>query len=192
MKKVKYCKGRDGPKINALEFYKAACTGHFPNRLDDERFAKLFELLKGLQEMEPFDEKHKSTNLHAYDEDVQYHKKESKADFRFAFDGEGAMTEEEFVFLIAMAQSTQRPKDMLLFLGRYFWNHLGAIFKVAQEDKKQKPGAVRLLGARNEISNFYFTPQIFNFMANANKLVTDNARQELRISIALTRNPQLV
>ena len=97
------------------------------------------------------------------------------------------MTEEEFVFLIAMAQSTRRPKDMLLFLGRYFWNHLVAINKVTQENKKAKKGE-----AATEISNFYFTPQIFNFMANANKEITDNARQELRISIALTRNPQLV
>ena len=140
--------------------------------------------------MEPFDAENKSTNLHAYDSDVQYHKKQTggksgaQAEFRFAFDGEGAMTEEEFVFLIAMAQSTRRPKDMLLFLGRYFWNHLVAINKVTQENKKAKKGE-----AATEISNFYFTPQIFNFMANANKEITDNARQELRISIALTRNP---
>ena len=187
MKKIKYCKIKDSEQINVLDFYKAVCTGHFPNKLDDQKSAELFDLLKGLQEMEDFDEKKRCANLLAYDDNVQYHKKEHNDQFKFPFEGEGAMTEEEYFFMIAMAQNTNRPYDMLMFLGRYFWNHLVAINKVTQENKKLKHNE-----PKNEISSFYFTPQMFNFLANANKMITDNARQELRISIALTRNPQLV
>ena len=50
-------------------------------------------------------------------------------DSKFQF---SEMDDTEYMFLIAMAQNTKRPLEVLMFLGEYFKRHLIESFKVIQ------------------------------------------------------------
>ena len=93
------------------------------------------------------------------------------------------MVDSEYMFLIAMAQNTNRPLEVLMFLGEYFKRHLKESFKVTNsiDDPDSKGG--------EELNEFFITAEAMNFLAIGNKMFTDNARQELRISIAVSRCP---
>ena len=82
-----------------------------------------------------------------------------------------------------MAQRSDRPLEVLMFLGEYFKRHLKESFKVikANSDAESK--------GDEELQDFFITADALNFLAIGNKMFTDNSRQELRISIAVSRCP---
>ena len=83
------------------------------------------EEIKGLILIEEYTEK--DNPLELYDGKLKFHLQTNKNESRFNFDD---MDETEYMFLIAMAQNTNRPLEVLMFLGEYFKRHLKESFKV--------------------------------------------------------------
>ena len=79
------------------------------------------------------------------------------------------MMDSEYMFLIAMAQNTDRPLEVLMFLGEYFKRHLKESIKVINsiDDPENKA---------EELNDFFITAEVMNFLAIGNKSFTDNAR----------------
>jgi len=92
------------------------------------------------------------------------------------------MVESEYMFLIAMAQNTNRPLEVLMFLGEYFKRHLKDSYKVISANNDADK-------VDEELNDFFVTADVMNFLAIGNKKFTDNSRQELRISMAVSRSP---
>lgn len=137
------------------------------------------EEIKGLILIEEYTEK--DNPLELYDGKLKFHLQTNKNESRFNFDD---MDETEYMFLIAMAQNTNRPLEVLMFLGEYFKRHLKESFKVtlAKQDEESKDENM-------ELNDFFITADAMNFLAIGNKMFTDTSRQELRISIAVSRCP---
>jgi hypothetical protein len=74
----------------------------------------------------------------------------------------------------------KRPMDMLMFIGEYFKLHVDETERVVKENTDDKSSVQ---------DAFFLTADILNSLATAIKMYIDDARQELRISIALARNP---
>ena len=72
---------------------------------------------------------------------------------------------------------------MLMFLGEYFKALIANTEKINKDiaDKKQS--------GRHSLDHFYLTNEILSQLGTACKLYIEKLRQELRISIALARNP---
>jgi hypothetical protein len=90
-------------------------------------------------------------------------------------------SEDELIFLINMSEHLGRPTDMLMFLGEYFKRNVietDQVFKAGNQEANSR-----------KLDKFYVTSDIMNFLGTASKLHIENLRQELRISIALWRNP---
>lgn len=93
------------------------------------------------------------------------------------------ITEEDIVFMINVSEHINRPSDMLMFLGEYFKEHIRRCEKIAltiqtNNDKGQR-----------ELDKYYITFDILNQLGTACKKFIENPRQQLRISIALSRKP---
>ena len=82
--------------------------------------------------------------------------------------------------MIAVAEQMKRPVDMLMFLGEYFKKHLEETGDVDDKRRNNKSA---------ELENFFLSPDILNSLGTACKMYIDDCRQELRIAIALARNP---
>ena len=70
---------------------------------------------------------------------------------------------------------------MLMFLGEYFKLLAKKTDEVQQDIAQERSNSVQ--------EDFFLTTEILNSLAVAIKMYIDDARQELRISIALARNP---
>lgn len=105
--------------------------------------------------------------LELYDNKLKFHLQSNKNESRFQFDD---MVESEYMFLIAMAQNTNRPLEVLMFLGEYFKRHLKESFKVihANNDPDNK--------VDEDLNDFFITAEAMNFLAIGNKMFTDNSR----------------
>lgn len=87
--------------------------------------------------------------------------------------------------MVNVSEQVKRPEDMLMFLGEYFKETIETtqnIFdNLSPENKKGNVAKVQ--------SNFFITYDIMNSLGTACKMFIEHPRQELRISIALARNP---
>lgn len=72
---------------------------------------------------------------------------------------------------------------MLMFLGEYFKALIHMTGKINDNLKDKKANG------RQALDQFYLTNDILNQLGTACKLYIEKLRQELRISIALIRNP---
>lgn len=92
--------------------------------------------------------------------------------------------EEELIFLINVAEHVRRPRDMLMFLGEYFKKTVEETVyintNIAQPESNK---------GKKKQDTFFITNDIINYLGTACKMYVENQRQELRISIALYRNP---
>ena len=96
--------------------------------------------------------------------------------------GERLEDEDDIVFMINLAEHVQRPQDMLMFLGEYFKENIFHTERVSTNIKENKSGS-------KEQTKFYFSPDILNSLGSACKMYIEAPRQQLRISIALSRSP---
>lgn len=85
--------------------------------------------------------------------------------------------------MINVAEHVQRPVDMLMFLGEYFKEIIYQTEKISDNIKKSKKDGA------NEQANYYITNEIINSLGTACKQYIEAPRQQLRLSIALARNP---
>lgn len=92
--------------------------------------------------------------------------------------------EDEIIFLINVAEHVKRPKDMFMFLGEYFKFNIIETTTIHNNNLNE---AGR--GGKRKQDNFFVTSDILNYLGTASKLYIEQLRQELRISIALFRNP---
>ena len=92
--------------------------------------------------------------------------------------------EDEIIFLINVAEHVKRPKDMFMFLGEYFKFNIIETTTIHNNNLNE---AGR--GGKRKQDNFFITSDILNYLGTASKLYIEQLRQELRISIALFRNP---
>jgi hypothetical protein len=93
------------------------------------------------------------------------------------------MSEEDLVFMINVSEHVQKPNDMLMFLGEYFKKHIGLCLKIDDDSKKDDHKA------NKELGSYYITDDILNQLGSACKMFIEKPRQQLRISIALSRKP---
>jgi len=93
--------------------------------------------------------------------------------------------EEELIFLINLSEHVKRPEDMLMFLGEYFKEVIRQNMKI----KTSLESGSAEKGAQKKQSEFYLTVDVINYLATACKNYVENPRHELRLSIALSRNP---
>jgi hypothetical protein len=96
------------------------------------------------------------------------------------------MLEEDLLFMVNVSEQVKRPQDMLMFLGEYFKEVIIRTeqIKNALKEADNKKGS----GAKVQ-SDYYITYDVMNSLGTACKMFIENPRQELRISIALARNP---
>lgn len=73
---------------------------------------------------------------------------------------------------------------MFMFLGEYFKFNINETVLIYQNNLNEAGRA----GKRKQ-DNFFITSDIINYLGTASKLYIEQLRQELRISIALYRNP---
>eukprot|EP00356_Strombidium_inclinatum_P015164 CAMPEP_0170482330 /NCGR_PEP_ID=MMETSP0208-20121228/2393_1 /TAXON_ID=197538 /ORGANISM="Strombidium inclinatum, Strain S3" /LENGTH=402 /DNA_ID=CAMNT_0010755157 /DNA_START=112 /DNA_END=1317 /DNA_ORIENTATION=- len=93
------------------------------------------------------------------------------------------LTEDDIIFMINVSEQCKRPGDMLMFLGEYFKEIIFRTEKINDAIQKDKQNVVK------QQSDFYVTMDVLNYLGTASKMFIENPRQELRISIALARNP---
>lgn len=95
------------------------------------------------------------------------------------------MEQEDIMFMINTSEHVKRPQDMLMFIGEYFKTHIQSCAKIlnAASNKDNKEPA------KLHLDSWYITNEILNSLGTACKLFIENPRQELRISIALSRKP---
>ena len=72
------------------------------------------------------------------------------------------MTEEMLIFLINTSEHVKRPKDMLMFIGEYFKEHLKHCKKIKSEETKGG-------GGEKTLSQFYITYDLLNLLGTACK-----------------------
>ena len=84
-----------------------------------------------------------------------------------------------------------------MFLGEYFKNHISLTRQIALNiDKKKDEGEEKEdevdegLSSITVLEEFYLSHEVMNSLGIASKMLVDNLRQELRISIALSRSPK--
>ena len=87
--------------------------------------------------------------------------------------------------MVNVSEQVKRPEDMLMFLGEYFKETIETTQSIAENIKDSDKKA----NAPKAQSNFYITYDIMNSLGTACKMFIEHPRQELRISIALARNP---
>lgn len=92
--------------------------------------------------------------------------------------------EEQLKFLINMSEHVGRPEDMLMFLGEYFKQNLIQTLSIEKQNLAKSEGSTM-----QKLDKFFMSSDIMNFFGTACKMYIENLRQELRISIALWRNP---
>lgn len=104
---------------------------------------------------------------------------------------------DRFMFFVNLSEQAKRPKDMFMFLGEYFKNHISLTRQIAQNIDKKKEDAGEEkeevdegLSSITTLDQFYLTHEVMNSLGIASKMLVDNLRQELRISIALSRSPK--
>ena len=90
------------------------------------------------------------------------------------------LSDSDLIFMINTAQHVKRPVDMLMFLGEYFKNMIKTTGQIEAELEA---------GTTSVQDDYFLTNEILNSLAVAIKMYIDDPRQELRISIALARNP---
>ena len=83
--------------------------------------------------------------------------------------------------MINVSEHVKRPEDMLMFLGEYFKVVILRTENVAENIKSDT-------GLQTQV-DFFLTYEILNQLGTACKMFIENPRQELRISIALSRSP---
>ena len=88
------------------------------------------------------------------------------------------------MFLVNTAEHINRPCDMLMFLGEYFKEVIVQTEKIANNIRKKSS----TLSHQQEY--YYITSEIMNSLGLACKKYIEAPRQQLRISIALARNPE--
>ena len=86
------------------------------------------------------------------------------------------------MYMINVSEQVQRPKDMLMFLGEYFKAVIDRTQKVYNDNKDEKE-------SQKTQVDFFITFEIMNSLGTACKMYIDRQRQELRMSIALSRSP---
>lgn len=101
------------------------------------------------------------------------------------FNQREALSEDELVFMINTSEHLKRPVDMLMFLGEYFKANIAQTIKIYNNNNK-KMGNVQQF---KEQSTFLLTQDILNSLGNACKMFIEKQRQELRVTIALSRHP---
>ena len=96
------------------------------------------------------------------------------------------LQEEDLLFMVNVSEQVKRPQDMLMFLGEYFKE---VIYRTQKISDAIKEGDSKKGNSVKQQSDFYITYEIMNSLGTACKMFLENPRQELRISIALARNP---
>lgn len=84
--------------------------------------------------------------------------------------------------MINVAEHCKRPKDMLMFLGEYFKNVIKETNEIEDKRKTIQKGMFFQ-------EKFLITNEIMNSLGTACKMYLENLKHELRLSIALIRNP---
>ena len=84
--------------------------------------------------------------------------------------------------MINVSEHVNRPHDMLMFLGEYFKEHIRLCEKIDITLQKDDKGP-------RELDKYFTTFDILNQLGTACKKFIEKPRQELRISIALSRKP---
>jgi len=135
---------------------------------------KVYDIVKfalvNIQTVEEYDEK--SNPFEWFDDEVHNdHIQKSKKNFE----------EEELKFMIDVAEHVNRPSDMLMFLGEYFKENI----KLQDSVKKSYSGN----NAKKDFDKYYISSDILNSLGTACKKFIENHRQQLRISIAISRKP---
>ena len=85
--------------------------------------------------------------------------------------------------MIDVAEHVNRPQDMLMFLGEYFKEN------IKLQDSVHKSIANERSGGKKEFDKYYLSSDILNSLGTACKQFIENHRQQLRISIAISRKP---
>jgi hypothetical protein len=127
-----------------------------------------------------------------YKSEEEENNKEGQHYLMDAFDGEchkeysakykDDLTEENIMFMINVAEQCDRPDDMLMFLVEYFKQTIDKTLTIYDQNNVNKEGRVHQ-------QDFLMNKDVMNSLAIACKKYIENSRQELRISIALARNP---
>lgn len=94
------------------------------------------------------------------------------------------LTDEQILFMVNTAEQVGRPKDMLMFLGEYFKCLIDQTTKIEAIIQQNQQGY-----ANKVQQDFFITHDVLNSLGSACKMYIDPPRQELRIAIALARNP---
>ena len=92
------------------------------------------------------------------------------------------MQDSDIMYMINVSEQVERPKDMLMFLGEYFKAVIDRTQKVYNDNKDEKE-------SQKQQVDFFITYEIMNSLGTACKMYIDRQRQELRMSIALSRSP---
>lgn len=93
------------------------------------------------------------------------------------------LSEDEIIFMINVSEHVKRPIDMLMFLGEYFKE------VIYQTDRIHTNITKNTANSNREQHIFYLYHDIMNSLGTACKQYIEAPRQQLRISIALSRNP---
>lgn len=93
------------------------------------------------------------------------------------------MNESDLMFMINVSEHIKRPVDMLMYLGEYFKQHIRENNTAHANEAKTSEDVKR------EQDSFYLTHDIINLLGTACKQFIEKPRQELRISMALSRKP---
>lgn len=86
--------------------------------------------------------------------------------------------EETLMFLINVANYSHRHEDVLMLIGDYFKQMLKEVKEVRKKNNKKVQ------------TEYFMNDEILRWLGTACKNYIENSRQELRISIALSRNPK--
>lgn len=89
------------------------------------------------------------------------------------------------IFLINLSEHVKRPEDMLMFLGEYFKQSVSETLYVNSNNS----GNDASNRGKKKQDKFFVTTDIINYLGTASKMYIEDLRQELRVSIALFRNP---
>ena len=93
------------------------------------------------------------------------------------------LSEDDIIFMINVSEQVKRSSDMLMFLGEFFKMTIYRTEKINDAIQKDKQNVSK------QQSDFFITNEILNYLGTAAKMFVETPRQELRISIALARNP---
>ena len=112
------------------------------------------------------------------DFDNECHEKSGVADAKLD------MSDEAIMFMVNTAEQVQRPEDMLMFLGEYFKMLIKRTNDISKNISNER-GEV----GKNHQTDYFLTYEVLSSLGTACKMYIDPPRQELRIAIALARNP---